>query len=201
MSETRRRYWSERQGRGPAAQPLDFERLKTLVFTVLDDLLRRDFFVEAFGYQCVDAGEVDGRLGPAIDAWFLRELGRDSVWPYTSYGSSYDEDTLFDVLEALHDLVASPVDGWHHDFASCGMHWQAFDRVAGQRELRALLNPLLERYERPLEFDASGEITAKIPDELRTLLDAAVPTGADEHLVTARVQAAVALYRGRSATG
>jgi hypothetical protein len=39
---------------------LDFERLKTFVLTVVDEFWERDYFVEAFGYYCVDNDWVEG---------------------------------------------------------------------------------------------------------------------------------------------
>jgi hypothetical protein len=196
----RRKYWSERQGRGPTAVPLDFERLKTLALTVIDELYEQGYFVELFGYHCVDADWVDGALGRSPERWFLVNLGRDNVWPYQQHGPRYEPDTFFDVLEAFHDLVSKPVEGWYHDYSGCGMHWRTFDRGAGQESLRAQLNPLLERFEAPLEFAATGEIVAKVPSEMLGLLGAPIPASADEDLVTSRVEPAIALYRSRNST-
>jgi hypothetical protein len=61
-------------------------------------------------------------------------------------------------------------------------------------EFRAQLNPLLARYEMPLELSATGEVVALAPDEMRGLLDAPIPFFADHDLVTSRVEAAIALY-------
>jgi hypothetical protein len=195
-----RKYWSERQGRGPTAVALDFERLKKLLLTVLDELSDRDYFVESFGYYCVDNDWVDGALGRSPERWFLVNLGRDNVWPYRTHGPAYDTDTLFDVLEAVHDLVSKPVDGWYHDYSGCGMHWRTFDRSAGQEELRSQVNPLLERFETPLELSASGEVVALVPSEMRGLLDAPIPASADSELVASRIESAIALYRSRNST-
>lgn len=197
---TPRKYWSERQGRGPVAVPLDFDRLKALTLTVIDELWARDYFVEAFGYYCVDNDWIEGSLGLSPERWFLVNLGRDSVWPVQEHGLAYDSDTLFDVVEALHDFVSKPVEGWHHDFGGCGMHWQTFDRNAGREELRSQLNPLLERYDTPLELSGSGEVVAKVPAEMKGLLDAPIPASADAELVTSRIDAAISLYRSRNST-
>src|SRR4051812_30422087 len=77
-----RRYYSERQGRGPKAQPMPFETIRRLVINVLDNLREKEYFQEAFGYWCVDAGDVNGTLGSDPDAYFLRTIMRDGVWPY-----------------------------------------------------------------------------------------------------------------------
>jgi hypothetical protein len=33
------------------------------------------------------------------------------VWPIRERGAAYDADTFLDVIEALHDLIAKPLDG------------------------------------------------------------------------------------------
>jgi hypothetical protein len=177
---------------------MGFERLRTFVISALDDFWERDYFVEAFGSFCVDSGESYGTIGRAPEAWFLKELRRDNVWPYQSFARYYDADTLFDVVEVLNDLVSKPLAGRHHDFAGCGMHWYTFDKEAGQEEFRLELNSLFELYETPLELLATGEIVSRFPTELQGLLDAPVPASADPDLVTSRVEHAVALFRGRN---
>jgi len=144
-----------------------------MALAIVDELWERDYFVEAFGYSCVDTDWNDGILGKAPERWFLVNLGRGNVWPIHTYGETYDVDAFFDVIEALHDLVAKPVDGWFHDYAGCGMHWNSFDRPAGQAEFRAQLNPLLARNEMPLELSVTGEVIALAPEEMHGLLEAA----------------------------
>jgi hypothetical protein len=180
--------------------PLDFERLKKFTLTVIDELRGRGFFVEAFGYYCVDNDWVDGALGRSPERWFLVNLSRDNIWPIHEHGPSYDPDTFFDVLETLHDLVSKPVDGWHHDFCGCGMHWHTFDSSAGQEELRTHLNPLLERGKTQLELSSTGEIATLVPSEMRDLLGAPLPASADPDLVGSRVDTAIGLYRSRNST-
>jgi hypothetical protein len=179
---------------------LGLEQVRRLVFSALDELIERDYFQEAFGYECVDAGEVPGLVGRDPDAWFLRRLHRDDIWPYREKAERYDADTLFDVLEALHDLVAEPIDGRYHDFAGCGWHYSVFDKAKGQDEFRKLINPALERYEQPLQMTPAGEIIVIGPEEFRPLLDAALPASADADLVISRVDEAIRIFRSRGST-
>jgi hypothetical protein len=174
--------------------------LKSIYFNVIDDLWSRDYFQEAFGYVCVDAGEVEGSLGHDVEAWFLRILHRENVWPFETYGEGWDEDTLLDVVEVMHDLCSMGTEGHVHSYNNCGTHYTAFDREAGQAEYRAMVNQILERYERPLELDADGQIVEAAPDEFRPLLGAEMPPGTDEELITKRVNDAVELFRSRNAT-
>lgn len=199
-SSSDRRYWSERQGRGPRSEPLSLEQLRRLVFSALDELQEKYYFQEAFGYDCVDDHEVFGIVGREPNAWFLRTLHRDGIWPYQEKAEHYDADTLFDVLEALHDLVSKPVDGRYHDHAGCGWHYGVFDKESGRAEFRMLINPALERYEQPLQITPAGEIIVLAPEEFRPLLDAPVPASADADLVTARIDDAKRIFKSRAST-
>jgi hypothetical protein len=200
MNEQRRKYWSERQGRGPRAGQLDFERLREFAVAVLQDFFDRDYFVEAFGQHCVDTGESYGTVGRLPEAWFLRTLHRENVWPLREHGRSYDADTLFDVIEVLSDVISKPLTGHFHDYSGCGMHWHTFDATEGLAELRSELNPFFQLYDPPLELTTAGEIVALGPPELGPLIDAELPASADPDLVTARKESAVALFRSRNST-
>jgi hypothetical protein len=191
-------YWSERHHRGPKSVPLDLKQLKGLVENVLDDLWQRGFFQEALGYECVDAGTVPGTTGRDPSAWFLRTLHRDNIWPYELAISSWDEDTLLDVIEVFHDLCSQGVTGRFHSFNDCGMHYETFDRKQGHVEYRQLMNPVLSRYERPLELGPDGRLVEATPDEFRALLAAEIPEAADRSLVERRLDDAVTLFRSRS---
>lgn len=180
--------------------PLTLEQLRRLVFSALDELFERYYFQQAFGYVCVDAGVVPGLVGRDPDAWFLRTLHRDDIWPYREKGNQYDADSLLDVLEALHDLVSEPVHGRYHDFASCGWHYSTFDQANGQEEFRNLINPALSRYEQPLQMTSGGEIIVLGPEEFRPLLDAPLPAGAEPDLVATRTHDAIGMFRRRNST-
>jgi hypothetical protein len=119
-----RPYFSERQGRGPLAEPLPFDSLKKLIVSSLDDFRGHGYFQEAFGIECVD-GDRPGTLGSNPDAHFLRTIMRQGIWPYWEVAQveldiwvapweEWEADTLFDVAEVLHDLVSKPIEGEYH---------------------------------------------------------------------------------------
>ncbi len=194
-----REYWSERQGRAPSAGGLSLDPLKKLVLSTLDEFTQRYYFQEAFGYYCVDDGEVAGRVGSDVPAWFLRVISREDIWPYTQHAVGWDDDTLFDVLEVLHDVISKPVDGRYHDFGGCGWHYSRFDRETGRAEYRHALNQLLERYEEPLSINTEGEIVHRAPSEFIPLLSAPVPAGTDIDLVASRIDSAKRTFERRNA--
>jgi len=194
-----REYWSERQGRAPSTDGLSLETLNKLVLSTLDEFSERYYFQEAFGYHCVDEGDVPGRVGSDIPAWFLRVIGREGIWPYRNHAADWDADTLFDVLELLHDVVSKPVHGRYHDFNNCGWHYSHFDAPTGRVEYRQALKELLGRYEEPLTMNERGEIVHLAPAEFSPLLSAPVPAGTDTDLVTSRIDAAKRTFELRNA--
>jgi hypothetical protein len=219
MNEQPKRYFSERHGRGPKSRPVSQEALCRLVVNVLDHLSERDFFQEAFGYTCVDAGQVAGTLGNDPAAYFLRTIMRDNVWPWwerprpdtdffsvgrqeqePAFWEMWDADTMFDVIEVLHDLVSEPSAGQRHDYNDCGWHYDTFDRPAGQAEYRAQMNIVLLLGDPAYELDALGQVVERTPEEFRTLLGAPVPPGTEHDLITSKVDAAVTRFRSRGAS-
>ena len=212
-----RQYFSERHGRGPKAVPLPFESVRRLVVSVLDGLRDRHYLQEALGYECVDAGTVHGTIGGDPGAYFLRALMRDDVWPYWEpdigpddffsasnppdlIWESWDADTLFDVVEVLHDLVSKPLEGRYHDYSDCGWHYQIFDRTAGQEQYRREMNEVLRLNDPPFEMNGLGQVIESAPEEFRALLSAAVPPGTEHDLVTSKIDAAVTRFQVRGAS-
>jgi hypothetical protein len=212
-----RQYYSERQGRGPNVQPMPFETIRRLVVSVLDNLREHDYFQEAFGYWCVDADYIEGTLGSDADAFFLRTVRREGIWPYwepdrgetipfiphderAAAWRSWDPDTTFDVIEVLHDLVSKGVDGRHHDYNGCGWHYDTFDRTAGQEEFRREMNGVLRLNDPPFELDGLGHIIESAPEEFHQLLSAPVPKGTEHDLITSKIDAAGTRFRSRAAS-
>lgn len=190
-------YWSERQQRGPLSGGVSLDTIKTQFMSAIDDLWNDGFFQEAFGYVCVDAGEVSGKLGPNESGWFLRELGKD-VWPLETTVESWDEDTFFDIVEAMHDLCSKGTGGQYHNYNGCGWHYDQFDREAGQATYRAAMNRLLRRYERPMELDESGGLVEAGPEDLQPLLRTPLPEEGSDQGAVQKTKAAIKLYRDRS---
>ena len=167
MADVPKQYFSERQGRGPKGQP-SVDSVRRLVVSVFDNFRERDYMQQAFGYECVDsAGVVSGTLGLDPDAYFLRTIMRDGVWPYwaephrgewfeTAPADRWDQDTTYDVIEVMHDLVSKPTEGRYHSYASCGWHYEKFDQAEGQREFREEINRVLQLAEPPYELGPDG---------------------------------------------
>lgn len=188
--------YSQRRGRGRRVAPLSYSELSRLVTRVLADLFRTDRLQEAFGYSCVDDGDVPGRLGSDPDVFFEIRLGF-SVMPPAATVPNMESDELFDFIEALHDLVSvgDETTGRYHSFGECGWHFREFAAQPAQRDLRETLNPLLARLESPLELTEDGYIEDLAPAHLQPLLDAKLPANAPKDAVAMRVDAAVRRFR------
>jgi hypothetical protein len=210
MADTMKQYFSERQGRGQKAEPIPFPEFRELVISVFDQLREKGYMQEAFGYECVDAGVVDGALGSNPDAYFMRAIRRKRVWPYwieldISFGvivpayKDWDEDTLFDVVEVMHDLISRPVDGRHHDYAQCGWHYDKFDKKVGEANFREGMNGVLRMHDPPYEMNDEGIIVEAAPEEFHTLLTASVPAGTEAEIAS-KLDSATRRFRNRGAS-
>ena len=155
-------YYSVRTGKNAAGVRLDLAALKKLFLSFHHQFGARDYFQEAFGYNCVDQGDVTGSLGEDIDGIILLALRKDNLLLLTKI-DGYSEDDLFDMIEFFYDQVSKPLEGHYHSYSGCGMHYSTFDRDAGRAEYRAKLNPLLVSYADGYQLSDVGEIMA-LPD-------------------------------------
>jgi hypothetical protein len=205
-----RKYFSERQGRGPRVKPLPFEAVKGLAVSILEGFRERGYLQEAFGIECVD-GDISGTLGAKPSLYFLRAILRDEIWPYWEqqadrqegsvtfyfFWQRWDDDTLFDVIEVIHDLISKPVEGEYHAYNECGWHYKTFNRTEGQEQYRLEMNEVLRLNDPPYELDTEGQIIEAAPVEFSQLLDAPVPEGTEHDRITSRIDSAVTRFRTR----
>lgn len=194
MTTRERGYYSVRTGRHPAGAKLDLPSFKKLFVSLDRQFTARDYFQEAFGYECVDAGRVPGSLGEDITGAILIAIRKEGLWPLHDCISDYDEDDLFDMIEFLYDHVSKPVDGHYHSYGGCGMHYATFNKPEGQAEYRMALIPILGCYASGYELSERGEILALPEAGMAPLTAASLPTH-DPLNVEARVQDGVSRFR------
>lgn len=198
---TRRRpYWSERQGRRARAS-LTPEQARKAFVGLVSGLVREHELDEAFGYDCVDDGQVPGTLGGAIEERLLILLGREGLWPIDLHHADlWDDDTLFDMMEFLHDHVSTPVAGTgrHHSFDNCGWHYKDFKSEPARTRYRQLVNEILIRMEPGFDMTSEGEVVHAVPDGVSPLLESAPRRlNRDDR---SHVESAIIKYRARSST-
>ncbi len=190
---TGRRYYSARAGKNPNVQ-LDLPVLLKLFKDLYFSFNAKDYFQEAFGYDCVDEGFVPGDLGHDIEAQIFRKLRKPGLWPIFEKWEHYSEDDSFDVIEFLYDHISKPIDGYYHQYNSCGWHDQSFNADIGRQEWRAEINELLRDYKEGYELSPDGEILALAEKGLENLLRANLPSY-DPGNVEDRVAKAILKFR------
>lgn len=189
----KRRYYSLRTGKNPKGAAIDLKVLKALFRSSYVQWEESGYFQEHFGYCCVDAGDVPGKLGSDVAAEMLFHLRKENLWPVSEHIERYEEDDLFDVIEFFHDHISKPLDGYHHDYAGCGYHYNTFDGGTGKREYRTRVNDLLESYKTGFEISDMGEILELAQPGTAQLLAADIPT--NDKNVASRVEAAISKFR------
>lgn len=163
--------YSQRRRRGPLSRPLELGVLRRLYGSWARRLDREQLLDQQLGKECPD----EPRVGIEI---FTAELfvmtGREVAWPPMP-DEDLDQDTILDVVEALHGLVAAGVDGTFHNYAGCGTHFETFDEKAGQTRWRAIVEPALRRLDPPLTFADDGFLHEDEDPGFQQLIHARLP--------------------------
>ena len=116
-------YYSQRKGSNPNQKGLPLADLIDLFGRVFSEMREDGYFHEAFGFMCVDAGHIDGRVRD-IELEMLLSVRKKGLWPVHEAGARYSEEDFFDVIEFLFQHVSKPIDGTYHSWNECGTHWE-----------------------------------------------------------------------------
>lgn len=190
-------YYSQRSGSNPNLDGLPLQDVVNLFVRVYEQLREEGFFHEAFGYECVDAGFISGKVKD-IDLEILLTIRKRNLWPIQKNAASYSEDDFFDVIEFLSQHVSKPIDGSYHSWNQCGMHWETFNKLEGQKEFRDKVNRILEHYCQPFELSIAGEVLQKPKVGFERIFAADLPTKNPN--IVDRVTAAVLRFRRHGST-
>ena len=189
-----KRYYSIRTGKHPLGSQLDMGLMLKLFEHLYNDLEGKGYFQEAFGYYCVDAGDVPGKAGNDVNAYFILKLRKYNLWPIHENYLQYDDSDLFDIIELLYDHVSKPLTGMHHTYGDCGWHYSTFNKEAGQTHYRARINELLRDYSNGYELSQDGEILHLAIPGAEDLLNSN-PLAYDSKNVDGIIKEAVAFYK------
>ncbi len=184
--------FSMREGLNPNAQGFSLKEINELFLRLYKQLNIDGYTHESFGFWCVDEHDVPGKIAD-VEFDMLMSLRKKNLWPLEACAPKYKEDDLFDVIEYLFERVSKPIDGRMHTYDNCGMHWDKFDKAAGQREFRRRINELLSHYAKRFELSADGQILRGAPRGYETIFNAEVPT--TDKTIEERVAAATLLFR------
>lgn len=189
-------YYSVRTGKNPLAKNFDLDALRNLFKSFFNDFEEKGYFQEAFGYFCVDKGNVSGNLGADLAGALLLDLRKSNLTPIQERIDFYTEDDLFDIIEFLYEYCSKPIEegAWFHSYANCGWHYSKFEREPGQVEFRERINKVLELYDNGYELSSEGEILALADEGLEALFDKPLPE-IDSENVEKRVYAAQTKFR------
>jgi hypothetical protein len=204
-----RRYYSAR--RNPPTEPalLTMEETKAEYGREVAQLARSGYFDDAFGPSSSKGGDAtEGQhrlselLATDMPMWPLEHWVEDRGLEPTGVEKNWTDDLFYDVIEALHDLVARPRRrSWDEDYYDDWIYWD-FARAPGQTLYRWRVNQLLSRSEVPLRLAESGSDIGRVvtaPGDARDELVQQVLQSPDPK-VRDLVDHAVAQFRARGAT-
>lgn len=185
-------YYSQRTGVNPNNKGLPLMDIVELFVRVFNQLQADGYFHEAFGFICVDADLISGKVKD-IDLEILLTIRKKNLWPIGMWSDSYSEDDLFDLAEFLYQHVSKPIDGTMHSYGGCGMHWDTFNKAEGRQEYRDKINQVLQHYERKFTLSEKGEILHRPETGFEPIFDADMPSK-DSNVVD-RISAATLKFR------
>lgn len=214
-----KRYYRARQA-PPARRPVGRWNLPMVMLgfaELVNNLAVAGYFGRAFGSSCCDDADDPTAAGQRQLSVLLNENQEDDdplvqLWPPLPRGEEgpegeewrgpqpWSDGLFYDVVEALHDLVARPRSRIWHDFCQ---EWDYADVTpsSGRAVYRWRVNQLLDRSNVPLRLAEDGEDVGLLvtaagdaqDDLVHQVLDAAGPRDRSE------LEHAVAMFRGRAA--
>jgi len=189
-----RPYYSQRTGK---TKKIDLATFADAVQCTYAGFAEKQYFDEAFGKSC-PGGDILGIAGSDIEGFFFTRLLKRGLWPITQNYRNYAEDDALDIVELLYDVISKPIDGDWCGWNNCGMHYNKFDRVAGQTEFREAVRNLLSCYGEGFELLESGVVVPALSPQLTALVSNELPRYDPAH-VENPVQHAIAMFRKRGA--
>ncbi len=194
---TKHTFYSMRMGSNPAKDGFALDDLKELFQRVYGNLNKAGYFDESFGFWCVDADHIPGKVIDVELEIFLK-IRKKNLWPISEFIEHYNEDDLFDIIEFLYMHVSKPIDGNYHSWNDCGMHWETFNKAEGQKEFREKINEILGMYIGEYELSENGEILTKPDIGFEKIFEADIPS--TNKSVTERIDSAIRQYRRHGST-
>lgn len=187
-----REFYSVRNGRNRNLEGFSLDTIKGLFLDLYKEMRDDGFFDEYLGSYCVDQGQMPGLVkSPALD--LMLKVRTDGLWPIEDKAQLYNEDDFFDVIEYLFTCVSKPVDGTHHYFNDCGMHWETFNKAEGEKQYVHKINGLLALYTERFELSSEGELLKAAENGFQSIFDADMPT--NDTKIKERIDSAILRYR------
>jgi len=193
----KRNYYAARKGISDPT-PMDLQLLKKIFLHIYQEFEDNLYFQEATGYDCSDQGEIRGLWGSDSEAFTYLKLRMKNIWPIQTNIKSYDEPTLFTIIEFLYDYASKPLDKWYDPYI-CEWHSSKYDRGEGRTEYRIRINEILKDYSRGYELSSKGEILEIAPTGIEHIFKEIIQTDDPKNIDTRRKNA-ITKYRRYDAT-
>jgi hypothetical protein len=204
----RRPYWSaEHAAQGASTQSTAQRRYREALSAgplqqdwvrLVEDLRDRGYLDCVAPQGCV-AKPASTPAAEVLASTLTRSLHADISWPPLS--QDWDSDTLYGLIEAVHDLIARPRHRDRHLIVGCRWHYSDFAKTPGQILYRRDVNQLLDRFGAGLRLASEGEDMGRLVrvagDDRTELVERTLqtPNPGDRDAV----RHAVALWRDRAA--
>ncbi|SDO14773.1 hypothetical protein SAMN04487897_1092 [Paenibacillus sp. yr247] len=172
-----RMYYSERIG--IEKEKLSLKELSTVFVVIVNELTKKDYFKEFFGYEDNFGRTVEGSMGNTFENYSLAVLGRRISDPFYNLKPNYTEVDLFDAIELLHDNVTLKT---IVDEFGLGPAFAEFNITESQSVYRSKINKHLARYGSGWELLEDGTIRELVQEEFRGLVDSPIQYGEEENV-------------------
>lgn len=194
---TEHKFHSMRVGSNPNKNGFAFDGIKELFQQFYWNLKKEGYFDESFGFECIDAGKIPGKLAD-VKFEIVLNIRKKNLWPIEEFSDSYNEDDFFDIIEFLYIHVSKPIEGNYHSWNDCGMHWETFNKAEGQKEFREKINKILELYIYDYELSEKGEILSKPDTGFEKIFEADIPS--NDKSISEKINSAIHQYRRYGST-
>lgn len=188
--------WSQRHGTSPTVAALTTHQAARHFALLVQELESQDYLQEWFGYECVDSGDVPGRLGPRPADRIELETGRSDLWPVDAHYESWDRGGLFDAVEFLAGRVSQgdADSGGYHSYGECGWHYSRYTHEPAFETYREQVNRILRRYGEGFVLTETGQVERQVSSELEAVFGS---TGPADDPLSEEAQIALAWHKFR----
>lgn len=154
-----KRYYAERE---QLLEPVDLNTLKSYFIRVYNQFFYEGYFAkERFDWAVIDP-----------ELYLFQKLQIKNIWPFEKHIETYDEATLFSVIEFLYEYVYYnlPYAKYYEDLKD------------GQKEYRNMVNDLLRFYNEGYKLSENGEIQKLSPPCFEALINEIFETNDSENI-------------------
>ncbi|AKB32824.1 hypothetical protein MSSIH_2134 [Methanosarcina siciliae HI350] len=169
-----KKYYAEREH---ALDQIDFISIKYSFLRIYKQFFYDNYFVKE-GFEFA-------RTDPVL--FLFRKLGSWNIWPFEKKIETYDEATLFSVIEFLYEYVYNKaIDG-------------SSSLEDGQKKYRSMVNDILRYYNGGYKLSEYGEIKKLSPPGFEPLIEGTIETNHPED-IDSIVSSAISKYLSYNAS-